>query len=110
MHGGSWGTYNQREYSHFGLLGTKVGQCLSNKFVAPALRGRGVESDFVLEQRTRLFLVEGGDDLGLEPPPGSDIYLFSEAPVGGALKAGDHLPVSQPWLGHGLSALLDRPR
>ena len=29
----------------------------------------------------RLFLVEGGDDLGLEPPPGADIYLFSGAPV-----------------------------
>ena len=27
------------------------------------------------------FLIEGGDDLGLEPPPGADIYLFSGAPV-----------------------------
>jgi len=27
------------------------------------------------------FLIEGGDDLGLEPPPGADSYLFSGAPV-----------------------------
>ena len=27
------------------------------------------------------FLIEGGDDLGLEPPPGADIYLFSGAPA-----------------------------
>ena len=58
----------------------------------------------------RRFLVEGGDDLCLEPPPGADIYLFSGAPVGGALKAADHSPLSQPWLGHGLSTLLDSPR
>ncbi len=32
-------------------------------------------------QRARRFLVEGGDDLGLEPPPGPDSYSFSGAPV-----------------------------
>ena len=27
------------------------------------------------------FLIEGGDALALEPPPGADSYLFSGAPV-----------------------------
>ena len=52
-------------------------------------------------------LVEGGDDLCLEPPPGADSCLFSGAPVGGALKAADHSPLSQPWLGRRPSAMLE---
>ena len=55
------------------------------------------------------FLIEGDDDLGLEPPPGAGIYLFSGAPVGGALRVRDHLPVFQPRFGRSRrpSALLE---
>ena len=56
------------------------------------------------------FLIEGGDDLCLEPPPGADSYLFSGAPVERRSWRAENQAfqsVPQPRLGRRPSAMLE---